>query len=39
MGNDGWDTANGLGLSDSNARAASAVLAIGVGYIGLHWIF
>jgi hypothetical protein len=38
-GNDGWDTADGLGLSDGNARAASAVLAIGIGYIGLRWIF
>jgi hypothetical protein len=38
-GNDGWDVADGLGLSDGSTRAASAVVAIGVGYIGLHWIF
>ena len=38
-GNDGWDTADGLGISDGAARAASAVVALGVGYVGLRWIF
>ena len=38
-GNDGWDTADGLGFSDGTARASSAAVAIGVGYIGLRWIF
>jgi hypothetical protein len=38
-GNDGWDTATGLGMSDGGARAASAILAIGVGYVGFRWIF
>src|SRR4051812_20389732 len=38
-GNDGWDTATGLRMSDGSARAASAILAIGVGYVGLRWTF
>ena len=38
-GNDGWDTADGLGISDGGTRAASVVVALGVGYVGLRWIF
>jgi hypothetical protein len=37
-GNDGWDTADGLGLSDTSARAANATLAIGLGWVGFSWI-
>jgi hypothetical protein len=38
-GNDGWDTADGLGLNDTSARAANATLAIGLGWVGFSWIF
>jgi hypothetical protein len=38
-GNDAWDTVHGLGIGSTEARVSSAVLAIGVGWAGFHWIF
>ncbi|MFL5278145.1 MAG: hypothetical protein ACJ783_11140 [Myxococcales bacterium] len=38
-GNDAWDTMHGLGLGSTEARVSSAVLAIGVGWLGFHWMF
>ncbi len=37
--NDSWNAANGLGLDDGTARAASLTLAVGVGYLGMTWLF